>query len=81
MTVSFVLQLFDLIGTFVFALAGATAGVRRRLDIFGVLVLSLVTASAGGVGNCWEKASTGRTSSTRKSDLILRMGSQISVES
>lgn len=39
----------DLAGTFVFALAGATAGVRRRLDIFGVLVLSFVTASAGGV--------------------------------
>ncbi len=39
----------DLVGTFVFALAGATAGVRRRLDIFGVLVLSFVTASAGGV--------------------------------
>jgi len=39
----------DLAGTFVFALAGATAGVRRELDFFGVLVLSLVTATAGGV--------------------------------
>lgn len=29
----------DLVGTFVFALAGATAGVRRQLDIFGVAVL------------------------------------------
>jgi uncharacterized membrane protein YeiH len=29
----------DLIGTFVFALAGATTGVRRQLDLFGVLVL------------------------------------------
>ncbi len=43
------LLVLDLAGTFVFALAGATAGVRRRLDIFGVLVLSLVTATAGGV--------------------------------
>jgi uncharacterized membrane protein YeiH len=43
------LLILDLVGTFVFALAGATAGVRRRLDIFGVLVLSLVTASAGGI--------------------------------
>lgn len=43
------LLVLDLVGTFVFALAGATAGVRRRLDIFGVLVLSLVTASAGGI--------------------------------
>lgn len=39
----------DLIGTFVFALAGATAGVRRQLDLFGVLVLSFAAASAGGI--------------------------------
>ncbi len=44
-----ILLVLDLVGTFVFALAGATAGVRRRLDLFGVLVLSLVTATAGGV--------------------------------
>jgi uncharacterized membrane protein YeiH len=39
----------DLIGTFVFALAGATAGVRRHLDLFGVLVLSFAAATAGGI--------------------------------
>ncbi|BDG07284.1 trimeric intracellular cation channel family protein [Anaeromyxobacter paludicola] len=39
----------DLGGTFVFALSGATAGVKHRLDLFGVLVLSLVAASSGGV--------------------------------
>lgn len=39
----------DLGGTFVFALSGAAAGVKHRLDVFGVLVLSLVAASAGGV--------------------------------
>lgn len=39
----------DIVGTFVFALAGATAGVRRQLDIFGVLVLSFAASSAGGV--------------------------------
>jgi uncharacterized membrane protein YeiH len=39
----------DLVGTFVFALSGATAGARRRLDIFGVLVLSFVAASSGGI--------------------------------
>ena len=32
----------DLVGTFVFALSGATAGARRRLDIFGVLVYAIV---------------------------------------
>ncbi len=39
----------DLAGTFVFALSGAAAGVKHRLDVFGALVLSLVAASAGGV--------------------------------
>ena len=31
------------------ALSGATLGVRRRLDIFGVLVLSFIAATAGGI--------------------------------
>lgn len=43
------LTLFDFAGTFVFALSGATAGVRRRLDLFGVLVLGFAAASAGGI--------------------------------
>ena len=41
--------ILDLIGTFVFALSGAMMGVRRRLDLFGVLVLSFAAASAGGM--------------------------------
>jgi uncharacterized membrane protein YeiH len=44
-----VLLVIDLIGVFVFALSGATAAVRQRLDLFGVLVLSFATASAGGI--------------------------------
>ena len=39
----------DLGGTFVFALSGAAAGVKRRLDVFGALVLALVAASSGGI--------------------------------
>lgn len=39
----------DLAGTFVFALSGAVAGVKRRLDLFGVLVLSFVAANTGGI--------------------------------
>lgn len=40
---------FDLFGTFVFALSGGMAGVNRRLDIFGVLVLAFVAANTGGI--------------------------------
>ena len=43
------LLVFDLVGTFVFALSGAMAGVRQRLDLFGVLALSFAAASAGGI--------------------------------
>jgi uncharacterized membrane protein YeiH len=39
----------DLVGTFVFALSGAMAGVKRKLDLFGVLVLSFVAANTGGI--------------------------------
>ena len=41
--------ILDLLGTFVFALAGATAGARRQLDIFGILVLAFAAACAGGI--------------------------------
>jgi uncharacterized membrane protein YeiH len=42
-------RLLDLVGTFVFALSGAVAGVQHRLDLFGVLVLSFAAATAGGI--------------------------------
>jgi uncharacterized membrane protein YeiH len=39
----------DLGGTFVFALSGALAGVKRRLDFFGIIVLSFAAANSGGI--------------------------------
>ena len=42
------LYLLDLIGTAAFAASGAWRGVRRHMDLFGVLVLGLVTAVGGG---------------------------------
>jgi uncharacterized membrane protein YeiH len=39
----------DLCGTFAFAVSGATAGVRQRLDVFGVLVLSFAASAFGGL--------------------------------
>lgn len=46
---SLLLLLFDLLGTFVFALSGGTLAVRYRLDFFGVLVLSCAAAVSGGL--------------------------------
>lgn len=44
------IPLLDLCGTFAFALSGAMAGVKRRLDVFGVLVLSFAASCSGGIG-------------------------------
>jgi len=44
------LLILDLCGTFAFALSGAMAGIRRHLDVFGVLVLSFAASSFGGIG-------------------------------
>jgi uncharacterized membrane protein YeiH len=41
--------LLDLAGTFVFALSGAVAAVKHRLDLFGVLALSFAAANTGGI--------------------------------
>src|SRR4051794_13285787 len=43
------LRALELIGTFAFALSGAVSGVKHRIDLFGVLVLSFVAATAGGI--------------------------------
>ncbi|QYR53557.1 trimeric intracellular cation channel family protein [Lysobacter soyae] len=43
------LLIADLVGTFVFALSGATVATRKQLDLFGVLVLSFAASSAGGI--------------------------------
>jgi uncharacterized membrane protein YeiH len=42
------LYVLDLVGVAVFAISGALAAGRRRLDLIGVLVLAAVTAVGGG---------------------------------
>ncbi len=43
-----VLLVLNLMGTFVFGISGGLAGVRARLDVFGVVVLAVVVGVAGG---------------------------------
>ena len=43
-----IILLLDYIGTCVFAISGALAGMRHRFDPFGVLILGAVTAVGGG---------------------------------
>lgn len=43
------LLVLDLVGTFVFAISGATVGAQGGLDLFGMLVLSFAAGNAGGI--------------------------------
>lgn len=43
------LHISDLLGTFAFAVSGALVGIRKKMDLFGVLVLSVATATGGGM--------------------------------
>lgn len=43
------LMVLDLGGTFVFAVSGAAAAVKHRLDIFGIMVLAFAAGNAGGI--------------------------------
>jgi uncharacterized membrane protein YeiH len=40
--------IIDILGTFSFAVSGTSAAIRKRLDIFGVLIISFVTSVGGG---------------------------------
>jgi len=44
-----IIYTLDLLGTVAFAASGALAGVRKGMDLFGVIVLGMVTATGGGV--------------------------------
>lgn len=43
------ITLLDFIGTFAFAISGALVAMRHRLDLVGVLGLSFIAATAGGI--------------------------------
>lgn len=49
MNTAAILLVFDLLGTFVFALQGAIAAVSSHLDPVGMAVLAFVTACGGGI--------------------------------
>src|SRR5271169_4619975 len=43
------LVILNLVGTFIFGLSGGVLAVRKRLDLFGVLVLAGAAALGGGI--------------------------------
>ena len=49
MSAALLFATLNLLGTFVFGLSGAMVAIRRRFDIFGILVLAVATGVAGGI--------------------------------
>ncbi len=43
------IYIMDFIGTAAFAISGAIAGIRKNMDIFGVNILAVLTATGGGI--------------------------------
>lgn len=41
--------IFEMVGTVAFAISGAMVAIKKRVDIFGVIVLSATTALGGGI--------------------------------
>ena len=46
---SFFLEFMELVGTAAFAVSGAMLGLKKRMDLFGVCMMGLVTACGGGM--------------------------------
>lgn len=49
MSAPILFTILNVLGTFVFGLSGAMVAIRRRFDIFGILVLAVATGVAGGI--------------------------------
>ncbi|KYH34763.1 hypothetical protein CLTEP_12280 [Clostridium tepidiprofundi DSM 19306] len=45
----FLLNVFEIIGTVAFAVSGALVGMQKKLDLFGIVTLAVVTAIGGGI--------------------------------
>ena len=44
-----VIFILEIIGTIAFAWSGAIVGIKKEMDIFGVVILGMVTAVGGGI--------------------------------
>ncbi|SMY06291.1 trimeric intracellular cation channel family protein [Flavimaricola marinus] len=49
MSAALLFTILNVLGTFVFGLSGAMVAIRRRFDLFGILVLAVATGVAGGI--------------------------------
>lgn len=43
------ITIMNIVGSMAFALSGVSLAIRKKMDIFGVIILAVVTATGGGV--------------------------------
>lgn len=48
MEITTTMFILEILGTIAFSVSGALAGIRKEMDILGVAIISIVTATAGG---------------------------------
>lgn len=49
MNAEMIVFIIEIIGTIAFASSGAMVGIRKRMDVFGVIVMAITTAVGGGI--------------------------------
>ena len=43
-----IIYIMDFVGTIAFAVSGAMVAIEKEMDLFGIMILALVTATGGG---------------------------------
>lgn len=79
MTLALTWDVFDVLGTAAFALSGTLVGLSRRMDVFGVVVLAVLTAVGGGVVRDVVIDVAPPTALTNTKNLILAVATALSI--
>ena len=74
-----IIYIFDLFGTFIFAITGAVKGVRLKLDILGVVVFAATVGCGGGMFRDMLLGATPVAAFTNSSYILICVGTGLAV--
>ncbi|MEA4859268.1 hypothetical protein SDC9_89724 [bioreactor metagenome] len=74
-----IIYLFDLFGTFIFAITGAVKGVRLKLDILGVVVFAATVGCGGGMFRDMLLGATPVAAFTNSAYILICVGTGLAV--
>lgn len=72
-------MIFEIIGTIAFAFSGAVTGLAKRMDIFGIIVLAVLTGVGGGMIRDVLLGITPPTALKHSASLLLSVGTAIMI--